>query len=118
MVGMPNVHEEVFVVLQETIRDIPIINIPIEWGLAYVNWRMSGNLEIPPSDTDAYREKSLECREEQLLSKHCLQTMVASQMPKEGLSACQLPHQETNNPTIQLHLAHFLHLFTHNINHP
>lgn len=26
MVGMPNVHEEVFVVLQETNRDIPITN--------------------------------------------------------------------------------------------
>jgi hypothetical protein len=30
MVGMPDVHEEVFVVLQETIGDIPIINISIE----------------------------------------------------------------------------------------
>lgn len=48
MVGVPNVHEEVFVVLQETIRDIPIINFFIERGLTCVNWRTSGNLGIPP----------------------------------------------------------------------
>lgn len=37
MVGMPNVHEEVFVVLQETIGDMHIRNSFMEWGLTCVN---------------------------------------------------------------------------------
>ena len=37
MVGMPDVHEEVFVVLQETMGDIPVINISTERGLTCVS---------------------------------------------------------------------------------
>lgn len=47
MVGMPDVHEEVFVVLQETIGDIPITNFFHKMGTHLCEWSMSGNLQIP-----------------------------------------------------------------------